>query len=113
MTGRASAESVSLSLTSLDCSPGKEHGFTSFFSSALMGIGVPTKLGQYERIIGNKLEVLKFIWVDLLNEHIPLLKSPEVKLILNKCISKLAELQSVRNSIARGKRKAKKISFQH
>ena len=37
----------------------------------------------YERIIGNKLSLLKFIWVDLLNECIPLLKSPEVKLILN------------------------------
>ena len=37
----------------------------------------------YERIIGKKLSLLKFIWVDLLNKCIPLLKSPEVKLILN------------------------------
>ena len=56
----------------------------------------------HERIIGNKLALPKFIWVELVNEYIPFLKSPEVKLILNNCISKYAELQSVRNSIARG-----------
>ena len=54
----------------------------------------------YERITGNKLALPKYIWVDVLNEYIPLLKCPEVKLILNNCISKLTELQSVRNSIA-------------
>ena len=62
----------------------------------------------YERITGNKLALPMFIWVDLLNGYILLLKSPEVKQILNNCISKLAELESVRNSIAQGKRKGKK-----
>ena len=44
-----------------------------------------------ERITGNKLALPKFIWADPLNKYIPLLKSPKVKLILNNCISKLAE----------------------
>ena len=49
---------------------------------------------------GSKLALPKFIWVDLLDKYISLLKFPKVKLILNKHISKLAKLQSVRNSIA-------------
>ena len=67
----------------------------------------------YEQIIGNKLALPKFIWVELLNECIPLLKSPEVKLIVNNCIFKLAELQSVRNLIVRGVEKGGKINFQN
>ena len=55
----------------------------------------------------------QFIWVDLLNEYIPLLKSPEVKLILNNCISKLAELQSVGTRSRGGRERGKKINFQH
>ena len=54
----------------------------------------------HERIIGNKLALPKFIWLELLNKYILFLKAPEVKLILNICISKHAKLQSVRNSIA-------------
>ena len=49
------------------------------------------------------LHCRKSIWVDLLNEYIPLLKSPEVKLILNNCIifqtrraSKCAEFDRAR-----------------
>ena len=64
----------------------------------------------YERIIGNKLALPKFIWVDLLIESISLLKSAEVKVILNNCISKLAEFQSGRNSIARVLREGKKLT---
>ena len=78
-----------------------------FEKSALV---IPLFLVQkcYERILGNKLALPKFIWVDVLSEYIPLLKSPEVNLILNNCISKLAELQSVRNSITRGVKKGEK-----
>ena len=63
-----------------------------------------------ERITGNKLALPKSILADLLNKYIPLLKSFKVKLILNICISKLAELQSVRNSIARENRNGKKVT---
>ena len=45
----------------------------------------------YERITENNLALPTFIWVDLLNKYIPLLKSLKVKLIYNNCISKLSE----------------------
>ena len=69
----------------------------------------------YKRIIGNKLALAKFIWVVLLNGYIPLLKSPEVKLILNNWISKPSELLKCVEfdhvGVEKGEKKTSNIDF--
>ena len=42
----------------------------------------------YERVTGNRLPLPNFIWLDLLNKCIPLLKSIKVKTIFNNGMSK-------------------------